>query len=92
MTGAIFKNNREEGRFEYHIGDEMAYAAYRLEGSVLSINYVEAPSALRGTGAAGNLMQKVMETARDEGYTVVPVCSYAAAWIRRNGEFQDLLV
>ncbi len=91
MTDAVFTDNRKDGRFEYHTGGLMAYAAYRLDGSVLTISYVEAPPALRGTGAAGQLMQKVMETARDKGYTVVPVCSYAAAWIRRSGAFQDLV-
>lgn len=91
MTDEIFKDNVEEGRFEYHIGDLMAYATYSLNGAVLSIHYVEAPPALRGTGAAGNLMQKIMETARARQYKVIPICSYAAAWIRRNAEFQDLL-
>jgi len=31
-----------------------------------------------------------MEIARAEGATVVPLCSYAAAWLRRHNEWQDL--
>jgi uncharacterized protein len=92
MTEGIFRDNAEEGRFEYHVGDLMAYATYHMNGSIMSIAYVEAPPALRGTGAAGNLMQKIMETARERGCRVIPICSYAAAWIRRDGKFTDLLV
>ena len=40
--------------------------------------------ALRGTGAAGRLMGKVAETARAEGMRITPLCSYAAAWLKRN--------
>ena len=47
--------------------------------------------SLRGTGAAGRLMRGVMETARAEGLKVVPICSYASAWIRRHREYHDLL-
>jgi uncharacterized protein len=32
-----------------------------------------------------------METARAEGLKVVPICSYASAWIRRHREYHDLL-
>jgi predicted GNAT family acetyltransferase len=58
---------------------------------VLLINHVEAPPPLRGTGTAGRLMQGIAETARREGFKLVPLCGYAAAWIRRHKEHRDLL-
>jgi predicted GNAT family acetyltransferase len=36
-------------------------------------------------------MQGVMEIARRDGVKVVPLCSYASAWIRRHREYRDLL-
>ncbi|HYD66318.1 GNAT family N-acetyltransferase [Azospirillum sp.] len=46
---------------------------------------------MRGTGAAGRLMQGIMERARAEGLRVVPICSYASLWMRRHREHHDLL-
>jgi uncharacterized protein len=36
-------------------------------------------------------MAGVMEIARTEGLKVRPLCSYAAAWMRRHREYHDLL-
>jgi predicted GNAT family acetyltransferase len=52
---------------------------------------VESPPSLRGTGAAGRLMQGVTELARAQNLRIVPICSYAAAWMRRHRDSQDLL-
>lgn len=91
MTSNGVKDNRERSRFELEEAGSVAFANYRREGSVLSIRYVEAPPALRGKGTAGRLMQGIMEIARAEGASVVPLCSYAAAWLRRHKEWHDLV-
>jgi predicted GNAT family acetyltransferase len=88
---AAVRDNQEKGRFELEEGGAVAFANYRRDGSKLVIRYVEAPPVLRGTGAAGRLMQGVMEIARTEGAKVVPLCSYAATWIRRHKEWHGLL-
>ena len=62
-----------------------------LQGSVLTILWVEAPAVLRGTGAAGRLMKLVAAEAQTKGWSVVPVCGYAAVWLRRSPEFRDLV-
>jgi predicted GNAT family acetyltransferase len=67
------------------------FTRYARHGSVLVIPYVEAPPALRGTGAASQLMAGVMEIARTEGLKVRPLCSYASVWMHRHREYHDLL-
>ena len=79
-----FSNNEKTQRFELDTREAVAFANYRLEGSTLFIDYVEAPPALRGTGAAGRLMQHIADLAQSKGYKMVPICGYAAAWISRN--------
>ncbi|TAL31823.1 MAG: N-acetyltransferase [Alphaproteobacteria bacterium] len=81
---ARFIDNAEKNRFEYHVGTSFAYANYRRKGKELFIDKVEAPVELRGTGAAGNLMQNIVGLAKAEGLVIVPVCSYAAAWMQRR--------
>ena len=73
------------------IGRQVVFATYARRGSTLVIPHVEAPPPLRGTGAAGRLMRGVLELARAERLKVVPLCSYAAVWIRRHREFHDLV-
>ena len=85
------RDNQVRRRFELRVGGQVAFANYARQGSTLIIPHVEAPTPLRGTGAAGTLMQGVMEIARAEKLKVVPYCSYAAAWIRRHKEYHDLL-
>jgi predicted GNAT family acetyltransferase len=37
-------------------------------------------------------MRGIMEVARSKRLKIVPLCSYAAAWLRRHREYHDLLV
>ena len=90
MTEPV-SDNRARSRFELEVAGEIAFADYRRDAGRLVIPHVEAPPALRGTGVAGRLMEGVLKAARDEGLKVVPLCSYAAAYMRRHREHQDLL-
>ena len=83
MTDA-FRDNPQRGRFELAVDGLLAFADYRRDGDRLIIPHVEADPALRGTGAAGRLMEQVAKTARAEGMKITPLCSYAAAWLKRN--------
>ncbi len=70
---------------------KLAFADYSLQGGRMVIPHVEADPALRGKGTAGRLMEGVLDSARRQGLKVVPLCGYAAAYIRRHPEHQDLL-
>lgn len=87
----MFKDNQLQNRFERAVGDHMVFATYRLEGPTLFINYVEAPPALRGSGEAGKLMADIADHARDKGLKLYPICGYAASWLRRHPEHNDLM-
>jgi predicted GNAT family acetyltransferase len=91
MMAEEVTDNHERSRYELHVGGETVFAMYRRQGTTLVIPYVEAPPALRGSGAAGRLMRGVMEIARAEGLKVVPLCGFASAWIRRHKQYRDLI-
>lgn len=78
-------------RFELVEDGHTVIADYRRAGGVLVIRHVEAPDALRGTGAAGRLMEGVVAAARAAGETITPACDYAAAWLKRHPEHADLI-
>jgi predicted GNAT family acetyltransferase len=84
-------NNEACGRFELMEDGKLAFADYLLNGDLLTLPHVETDPALRGRGAAGRLMAGVLELARERGWKVRPVCSYAVAYVERHPEYGDLL-
>ena len=89
--GPAVRDNPDRQRYEMTQDGRLAWADYYRNGDVLVLPHVEADPALRGTGAAGRLMEGMLAHVRAEGLKVRPVCSYAVAYIRRHKEHHDLL-
>lgn len=83
--------NVAEKRYEMPFGHLMVYANVRKDTNFLYIDYVFAPPELRGTGAAGQFMMKLMDVVRTENLKVVPICGYAASWLQRHSDYHDLV-
>ena len=79
-------------RFELEEEGKLAFADYQVRDGVLVLPHVEADPALRGRGTAGRLMEGVLAHARERGLKVLPLCGYAAAYIRRHPEHGDLVI
>ena len=87
----MFSDNATDHRFEWAEQGQIAFSDYHLRDGAHVLSHVEAPIALRGTGAAGRLMQAIVDHARDDGLKLIPTCSYAVAWFRRHSENTDVL-
>jgi len=85
------RDNKEEDRFEREENGLLAWANYRIRDGKYQLAHVEADPPLRGTGAAGRLMQDIVDHARAQQLVIVPRCSYARAWFQRHPEAQDVL-
>ena len=85
------RDNAAKGQFEMDEQGLTSFATYRREGGTMYIDYVFAPPALRGTGASGRLMTAVAETAQREKLKIVPICGYAAGWLRASKTYRDLV-
>jgi predicted GNAT family acetyltransferase len=83
---AELNDNAALGRLEMVENGQIVFADYRRAGNSWIIDHVEAPPALRGTGAAGRFMEALVERAKREGVTLAPVCSYAVSWLQRHPE------
>ncbi len=81
----------ERGRLEMDFDGHVVFAVCHHEPGRLVIDYVEAPPALRGTGAAGVFMSALAAKARADHDNILPLCGYAAAWLRRHPEHHDLI-
>lgn len=89
MTQAV-TDNPDRSRFELAQDGGVAFADYALRDGRLLIRHVETPPALRGGGVASTLMEGIVAHARAQGLKLTPLCSYAAAWMKRHPEHADL--
>ena len=87
-----FSDNPAQGRYELIVDGKLAKAEYERHGSTVTLTHVVAEESLRGTGAAGRLMQHIADTVRAEGGKIVAQCPYAASWMERHPDQKDLLV
>ena len=83
-------DNKDQSRFELEENGLLAFAEYRIRDGATVIPHVEADPELRGTGAAGRLMQQIVEHARAHQLVIVPRCSYARIWFQRHPEADDV--
>jgi predicted GNAT family acetyltransferase len=85
------RNNVASHRFELEIDDQVAKAWYRQQGNVITFTHTEVPAALSGQGIGSRLAKGALDAVRAAGQTVVALCPFIAAYIKRHGEYQDLL-
>lgn len=78
-------------RFEWTEDGMLSVLDYELQHGVMTITHTGVPQAVGGRGIAADLTKFALDTARAQGWTVRPQCSYAAAYIRRHGQYADLL-
>ena len=83
-------HNPEKNRFETTIDGKLSKLDYLQNGSNFVITHVGVHPDLRGQGVAGKIVEAGIAYARENSFRVVPMCSYAAAYIRRHPEHAEL--
>lgn len=83
-------HNEAENTFEVWIEGYRSKLDYIQEGKNFVITHVGVHPTLRGQGVAGKIVEAGLEYARKNSLRVVPMCSYAAAYIRRNPRHMEL--
>jgi predicted GNAT family acetyltransferase len=83
-------HNPNENRFETWIEGNLSKLDYIQDEKNFVITHVGVYPALRGQGIAGRIVEVSLDYARENSLRVVPMCSYAAAYIRRHPEHAEL--
>jgi predicted GNAT family acetyltransferase len=79
-------DNQAQHRFELEENGHLVFANYRTHDGRYVLTHVEADPGLRGTGAAGRLMEAIVARAKENNFKLVPRCSYAVTWFARHPE------
>lgn len=86
------RDNPDNHRFEVDFGDgTMAIAEYNLLTSKIVFTHTEVPPSHEGHGIGTALVKAALESARERGLEVIPICPFFAAYMKKHVEVQDLL-
>ena len=67
-----------------------AELTWQARGKARIADHTFTPPEARGGGVAMKLVEAMVEDAREQGFTIVPQCSYVAAAFRRHPEWAEL--
>ncbi len=83
MTAVV--HQPEHARFLIATDGAEAVLSYRMvTPTVVDFHRTWTPAELRGRGLAAQLVAAGVTWARAEGLTIIPSCSYVAAWLERE--------
>lgn len=92
-TAAIStRDNAAAGRFEILVGDEVAgFAEYSVAHGVATMPHTVVGEAYDGQGLGSRLARFALDTVRERGLEVRPLCPFIRGYIKRHQEYADLV-
>ena len=83
-------HNEANHMFEVWIDGRLSKLDYIRDGKNFVITHVGVYPEYRNQGIAARIVQAALEYAKQNSLRVIPMCSYAAAYIRRNPQYAEL--
>ncbi|MXO91297.1 N-acetyltransferase [Altererythrobacter aquaemixtae] len=98
MEGLTITRHEEQSKGEYHAHIEGTKAIGRLTwvereiaGEVVRVaEHTLVPRAIGGRGVAANLVDELVKDARENGFKIVPQCSYVEKKFDQNPAWSDV--
>lgn len=81
------------GRYDAAVEGESAsgYLEWEPEGDDVRVaTHTIVPRAIGGRGVAARLVERLVFDAREQGFKIVPQCSYVARKFERNPDWADV--
>ena len=97
MTGPEVVDNARRHRFEILLdGQRAGLAAYRLypddnAPDTITFTHTEIDEDYGGRGLGGVLIRAALDTARQRGLAVIPLCPFVRGWLARHPDHVDLV-
>jgi uncharacterized protein len=81
--------HRFEARVDGAVAGEIVYRE-RADGRLVLL-HTEVDERLEGHGIGSRLVAGTLEDVRSRGLTIVPLCPFVSAYLKRHPEFADLV-
>ncbi len=86
------RNDPENRQFIVEVdGRAVGKAEYRLRGDTYLFIHTEVDSEFQGRGVANRLARWALDDVRNQGRTLVPLCPFIAAYIKRHPEYDEIV-
>lgn len=87
------KHRKNGGAFVYMAnGLQLGEMVYTMAGDTkMIIEHTEVDESRRGRDIGKQLLERLIEFARERHIKVIPLCPFASAMFRRNKAWQDVL-
>jgi predicted GNAT family acetyltransferase len=86
------RDNADAGRFEILVGDEVAgFAEYSVAHGVATMPHTVVEEAYDGQGLGSRLARFALDSVRERGLEVRPLCPFIRSYIEQHEEYADLV-
>ncbi len=85
-------DNAEEKQYEFHIENLITKIEYIKAKNKIFLTHTEVPKSLEGKGIGSALVKAVLEDVQRNEWTLVPLCPFVAAYIKRHPEWRSLVL
>lgn len=93
--GFEITHSGKESQGEYRAvvpgSDRVGRLTWRARGDARIADHTLVPTEIGGRGVAAALVNALVADAKEQGFKIVPQCSYVEAQFRRHPEWSDLL-
>ncbi len=79
-------HNEDECKYEYHIGEHIAYITYDDQNGNMHLTHTIVPDALAGKGLAKALLEDVLQEIEKANKKAVAECSYIVKYQEKHPE------
>jgi predicted GNAT family acetyltransferase len=95
IEGIEITHQGSDARGEYRAtvpgSDAVGRMTWFARGNARIADHTLVPPEIGGKGIAAALVDALVDDARNEGFKIVPACSYVAAQFKRHPEWAELL-
>jgi hypothetical protein len=83
----------ESGEYHAHVAgsDQLGVLSWVQRGGARIAEHTLVPPPIGGRGVAAKLVDALVADAREQGFRIVPACSYVARAFAQHQEWSDLL-
>jgi predicted GNAT family acetyltransferase len=86
------RDDPESHRYVVEVAGKVAGAAvYHVRNGRYIFVHTEVEPEYEGQGLGSALARHALDEMREKGETIVPICPFIAAYIKRHPEYQDLV-
>ncbi|MEM1322523.1 MAG: GNAT family N-acetyltransferase [Bacteroidota bacterium] len=85
-------DNAEAKQYEFHIDGHTPKIEYIKAKGKIYLTHTEVPKELEGKGIGSALIKATLEDVKRQELTLVPLCPFVAAYIKRHPEWRELVL